>query len=99
MIRDNRELARHIISTANRITGAERGAIFLLEKDARTLKPTLRAATNLNEGDVKHPDFEESMKMIIKRLHPMRGSFQAGTQRKILTTRTGIPSETASVYP
>ena len=73
MIRDNRELARHIISTANRITGAERGAIFLLDKQARFPKPTLRAATNLNEGDVYHPDFTGSMKIITKAFTTEKG--------------------------
>lgn len=73
MIRDNRELARHIISTANRITGAERGAIFLLEKEISPSRPVLRAATNLNEGDVRHPGFRESMKMITKTFTTEKG--------------------------
>jgi formate hydrogenlyase transcriptional activator len=73
MIRDNRELARHIISTANRITGAERGAIFFMGKGAADQKPVLRAATNLNENDVEDPGFADSMKMITKTFTTEKG--------------------------
>ncbi|MFO7964111.1 MAG: sigma 54-interacting transcriptional regulator [Desulfobacterales bacterium] len=75
MIRDYRELVRHIISTANRITGAERGAIFVLDEGASTTGPTLRAATNLNEADVSHPDFTDSKNMIRKSLATETGVF------------------------
>ena len=63
-IRDNRDLVQHIISTANRITGAERGAIFLLEGDGNPPGLRLRASKNLTSKDVTDPGFEASMKMI-----------------------------------
>jgi transcriptional regulator with GAF, ATPase, and Fis domain len=64
MMRDNREVTRYIISTAIRITGAERGAIFLMESDAGILQPLLRAGNNITENDIAHSNFQESMKMI-----------------------------------
>jgi len=62
-IRDNRDLAQRIISTVNRITGAERGAIFILsEKASQGL--LLRAAKNLTADDIQMPVFTESMRLI-----------------------------------
>jgi hypothetical protein len=43
-IRDNNELFQSIISRVNRITGAERGAIFLLEKNSSPPAFLLRAS-------------------------------------------------------
>ncbi|MBW2368128.1 MAG: sigma 54-interacting transcriptional regulator [Deltaproteobacteria bacterium] len=63
-IRDSRELVRRIISTVNHITGAERSAIFLIEKQNSSAKPTLRAAQNLTEEDIAQPGFKDSMEMI-----------------------------------
>ncbi|RLB36557.1 MAG: hypothetical protein DRH12_15625, partial [Deltaproteobacteria bacterium] len=63
-IRENRDLVQHIISTANRITGAERGAIFLLEGDGNPPGLRLRASKNLISKHVTDPGFEASMKMI-----------------------------------
>ncbi|MBW2367190.1 MAG: sigma 54-interacting transcriptional regulator [Deltaproteobacteria bacterium] len=63
-IRDNKALVQHIISTVNRMTNAERGAIFLLdpERDATSVK--LRASKGLTQDDVKDPAFGNSIKMI-----------------------------------
>jgi transcriptional regulator with GAF, ATPase, and Fis domain len=63
-IRDNRDLVQHIISTVNRITGAERGAIFLLEGDNNFPRLRLRASKNLTSNHVTDPEFEASMNMI-----------------------------------
>lgn len=62
-IRDNQQLVQHIISTVNRVTGAERGAIFLVEGDH---PPTveLRASKNLTAEQVSHPQFGSSMDLI-----------------------------------
>ena len=62
-IHDNKELITNILSTANLITGAERGAIFLLEGDD---SPSLRlkASKNLTSEQINHPDFHASMEMI-----------------------------------
>jgi len=63
-IRDNKEVAQHILSTGNRLTGAERGAIFLLEADTSPPKLKLRASKNLTAEQISHPSFSSSMKMI-----------------------------------
>ncbi len=70
-IRDNRELAGRIISTANRFTGAERGAIFLVEKDSERV--VLRASKNLTPEDVASPGFAPSMKIIAETIHASEG--------------------------
>lgn len=63
-IRDNKDLVQHIISTVNGITGAERGAIFLLDNDSDSPKLVLRASKNLTSDHIEHPSFASSMKMI-----------------------------------
>ncbi|MCK4785017.1 MAG: GAF domain-containing protein, partial [Desulfobacteraceae bacterium] len=63
-IRDNKDLVQHIISTVNRITGAERGAIFLLEQNTNPPKLVLRASKTLTSDQIKHPSFASSMEMI-----------------------------------
>ncbi|MBW1919444.1 MAG: sigma 54-interacting transcriptional regulator [Deltaproteobacteria bacterium] len=65
-IRDNKDLVQHIISTVNRVTGAERGAIFLLQGDSSPPKLTLRASKNLTSEQVEHPGFQSSLEMIRK---------------------------------
>jgi transcriptional regulator with GAF, ATPase, and Fis domain len=60
IIRDNRDLVQHIISAVNRITGAERGAIFLLEGK----KLQLRASKNITSDQISDQRFACSMKMI-----------------------------------
>ncbi len=62
-IRDYKELPRRIISTINRLTGAERGAIFLLE-DQNPDKIVLRAAKNLMSEDITMPSFDAPMRLI-----------------------------------
>jgi transcriptional regulator with GAF, ATPase, and Fis domain len=63
-IRDNKELVQHIISTGNRITGAERGTIFLLEGDTSSPTPLLRASKNITSEQVSCPSFASSMEMV-----------------------------------
>ena len=63
-IRDNRDLVQKIISTVNRLTGAERGAIFLLEEEARPLKFHLRASKNITPEHTSAEEFFSSMNMI-----------------------------------
>ena len=62
-IREAKHLVQHIISTVNWITGAERGAIFLLDK-AQGSDFVLRASKNLAPEDVDQPDFKASMEII-----------------------------------
>ncbi|MGD9031676.1 MAG: sigma 54-interacting transcriptional regulator [Desulfobacteraceae bacterium] len=63
-IRDNKDLVQHIISTVNRITGAERGAIFLFEDKENPEKLVLRASKNLTLDQIADNSFASSMKMI-----------------------------------
>jgi formate hydrogenlyase transcriptional activator len=63
-IRDGRELVHHIISTVNRITSAERGAIFLLKENEELVRLELKASRNLTQEEINSPGFRSSMKMI-----------------------------------
>ena len=63
-IRDIRDLVQNIISMVNKIAGAERGAIFLLEEDSHPPKVRLRASKNLISEQINHQSFSSSMKMI-----------------------------------
>ncbi|MBI9086870.1 MAG: sigma 54-interacting transcriptional regulator [Desulfobacterales bacterium] len=66
-IRDYRELVQRIISTGNRVAGAERGAIFMIETDPGGRQHLhLKASRNLTSDDVAHAAFLFSMKMIEK---------------------------------
>jgi len=64
IIRNNKKLFRRIISTVNRITGAERGAIFLFDNNSVPPKTVLRAAQNLTKEDIEQPHFASSMEII-----------------------------------
>lgn len=66
-IRDTRELAIRIISTAIRVTGAERGALFLYDESVKHL--TLRAAKNLTEDEINSSEFEVTKGIISKAFH------------------------------
>jgi transcriptional regulator with GAF, ATPase, and Fis domain len=63
-IRDNKALVQQIISTANRITRAEGGAIFLLEKDNKPSDFTLKASRNLTTEQIEQDSFKASRQMI-----------------------------------
>jgi transcriptional regulator with GAF, ATPase, and Fis domain len=63
-IRDHKDLIQHILSTGNKITGAERGAIFLLEEKTEPARLNLRASRNLTSEEINHPSFSSSMRMI-----------------------------------
>ncbi len=65
-IQDHRDLVQHILSTLNRITGAERGAIFLLENEGHVTKLLLRASKNLTPEQIGNEGFSSSMKLIEK---------------------------------
>ncbi len=65
-IRDNRELVQHIITTVNRITGAERGALFLLDRNTYPPKLELRASKGITVTEVDHQTFQSSMEVIQK---------------------------------
>lgn len=59
-IRNSRDLVLQIISSVNRLTGAERGALFL--KSGETLK--LKASKNITSEQISLPSFSKSMQII-----------------------------------
>jgi formate hydrogenlyase transcriptional activator len=61
---DSKDLIQRIISDVNQLTGAERGAIFLLDKDSEVPTFKLRASKNLTYEDVAHPIFESSINLM-----------------------------------
>lgn len=64
-IRDYRDLVQRIISTGIRVTGAERGAIFMRETDdGGRQRLALKASRNLTSDHVANPGFVSSIKMI-----------------------------------
>jgi len=83
-IRDNKDLFRRIISTVNRVTGAERGAIFL-EDDQEPRGIMLRAAKSLTSEDVTMPGFEKSMQLIRETLKSGKGRIMNFDDRKNCT--------------
>jgi formate hydrogenlyase transcriptional activator len=61
---DNRKLLQQIVATANRIIGAERGALLLLDEDNQYERLHLRASKNLTIEQIYDPGFVSSIKMI-----------------------------------
>ena len=90
-IRDNRDLMQHIISVINQLTGAERGAIFLLENDESNGRGiSLRASKNLTAAEVEHPDFNSSLELIKETIKSRQGSIHTA---KSIKTKPGTPSQ------
>jgi transcriptional regulator with GAF, ATPase, and Fis domain len=63
-IRDNRDLVQHILSTLNRITGAERGGIFLWDEKTDPPRLVIRGSKNLTSDQISDKCFVASMKLI-----------------------------------
>ena len=63
---DSRDMIQKIISSVNQLTGAERGGIFLVNKNVHPTGLTLRASKNLTYEDVAHPSFCSSTDFIEK---------------------------------
>lgn len=63
-LRETQEVVQHIFSTVNRITGAERGAIFLKTDNPDPIPVKLWAAKNLTATDLDLPEFSASMAII-----------------------------------
>lgn len=59
--RDKKQLLQIILSTSNRITGAERGAIFKIEKND---KMQLTASKNITPTDINHQSFKHVSEML-----------------------------------
>ena len=65
-ITDTKDILQRIISMVNQLTGAERGAVFLLESKTGDLPLKLRASRNLTMEDVHDPEFDSSMALMKK---------------------------------
>ena len=65
-IRDEKKLMQRIISTSNRITGAERGAIFgmTIKKEGHKFQIRLKATKNITSAQVDSQAFSGTKKMI-----------------------------------
>ena len=88
-IKDRKELVRYIISTANQVTGAERGAIFIKEKKLLSSKLVLKAAKNITAQDVSHSNFTPFREIINDVIDSGKG--------RILNTDQLIEKETPSI--
>ena len=62
--RDKTQLLQQIVVTINRVTGAERGAILLVDREADSPRLQLRASKNLTIEQVYHANFASSREMI-----------------------------------
>lgn len=63
-ILNHKDLIQHVIRTVNRLTGAERGALFLIDIKSPSAKPELKGSKNLTLSQIEHPDFSSSMTLI-----------------------------------
>ena len=63
-ITENNDLFHHIIATINRVTGAERGALFVCDQNTVSPNLRLRASKNITPDEVDHPGFHSSLAMI-----------------------------------
>lgn len=81
-IRNYQELVRQILATVNQITGAERGAVFLLNPEKTPPEMELRAARNITAEDLSHVDFSTPMKKIKNALETGKADFYLSQTRK-----------------
>ncbi|MBT4262944.1 MAG: sigma 54-interacting transcriptional regulator [Deltaproteobacteria bacterium] len=57
-------LVKQVLTAVNRMTGAERAAMFLLDENEGTPHFRLRASKNLTSSQINHPDFSSSLRML-----------------------------------
>ncbi len=77
-IRNYKKLMQVVISSINRVTGAERGAIFLLEEDeSQKLRPRFRASRNLTQSQIKQESFKPSMDLITEVANTRKGTIKS----------------------
>jgi formate hydrogenlyase transcriptional activator len=69
-IDDVDDLVQHLLTSAGRAIGAERGGVFVLDKKNKSQKLSLYAALNLTEEQIKSPGFDfgfSAMDEVIKK--------------------------------
>ncbi|HBH87836.1 MAG TPA: hypothetical protein DDY17_09590 [Syntrophaceae bacterium] len=65
-ISEHKDLVQHIISTANQLVGAERGAIFLSDNSEDSAKLRLIASRNISSEEIADETFLPSLNLIKK---------------------------------
>lgn len=88
--RDNKDVAQRIISASNKITGAERGAIFLVESN-NSHSITLRVSKNLTATDVDDLKFQKSLQLIKRVAHEGKGHIQRSPIAKDIQSCICVP--------
>lgn len=73
-IRDNREVVQRILTSINQLTGAERGAIFTIDRESDPPRLELKASKNITLEQTSCPEFKRSMKMIDRVARTRRGT-------------------------
>jgi transcriptional regulator with GAF, ATPase, and Fis domain len=71
---EKNRLIQQIITVANRITGAERGALLLAQEESSGLNFKLRASKNITWEQINSPAFSVSHKLIEKVIQDGKGS-------------------------
>ncbi|MBT4641190.1 MAG: sigma 54-interacting transcriptional regulator [Deltaproteobacteria bacterium] len=64
LLGNQKDLMKHVIKTVNRLTGAERGAVFLYENNSTSNTFRLLGSKNLTKKQIEHPSFTSSMELI-----------------------------------
>ncbi len=62
----SKDLLNRVLNSVNRMTGAERCALFLLDDMGGQSKFRLRASKNITQAQITHPEFSSSMQMLEK---------------------------------
>lgn len=98
-IRDDKELIQQILVTANRLTGAERAAIFMHDPEREEDRFMLRGSKNLTSEQIGHSSFRSSMELINKVINDGKGRIVAtsppegppGGQGDVIRSRICVP--------
>ena len=93
-LRDIKEVVQHILITINRITGAERGAIFIKAGNNPATPVEFWAGKNLSVDDLTKPEFVHSNKIIKHVFESGQGcvSGEPLPEQKFAQDRQGIVS-------
>lgn len=84
---DDKQLLLDILTRANRMIGAERGAVFLFEKESQTFQ--IRASKNLTIDQVNHADFTVSLKTMKDVANSGKGHIMGEAPKKAENGQSG----------
>ena len=94
-IRENKDLVQKIITSATRLTGAERGAIFMLNGE----KLDIKASKNLSPEEIFHANFASSLKTIEEVVRTGIGHIQNVSQTEMQHLSAGELVRTVICVP